>query len=191
MTATFDFSETNLVGATVTNSISNVNFGNTDAPNITPASNPVTAGNNSYEKWIRGHFSGTYSSISNLKFYKSAGAYVTGEDIKAAVNASYATPVATTSAVATVTVPTTLGTALVPTAPGASPSYSGYITTQSQTTVSTPPGNVNTKTFTQQNKGEVKFNYIGETLKKYLRQYRGNLLMQRVRRDYTLNLQLV
>lgn len=150
MTATFDFSESNGVAQTVTNSISSVNFGNVDTPNIVPASNPITAGNNSYEKWIRGHFTGTYSSISNLKFYKSAGAYVTGEDIKAAVNAAYSTPVDTTSAVATTTVPTTLGSALVPTSPGASPSFSGYITMQLQTTVSTPPGNVNQKTFTLQ-----------------------------------------
>ena len=150
LTATFDFAESNGAGATVTNSISNLNFGNTDAPNIVPASNPVTAGNNSYEKWFRGHFSGTYSSISNLKFYKSAGAYVTGESIVAEVNASYATPVATTSIVATSAVPTSLGTALAPTAPGASPDYSGYIIMQLQTTVSTPPGNVNTKTFTLQ-----------------------------------------
>lgn len=150
MTATFDFAESNGAGETVTPSISNVNFGNTDASNITPASNPVTAGSNSYEKWVRGHFTGTYSSVSNLKFYKSAGAYVTGESIVAAVNSAYATPVATTSIVAVSTVPTTLGTAIVPTAPGASPSYSGYITMQLQTTVSTPPGNVNTKTFTLQ-----------------------------------------
>lgn len=150
MTATFEFSETNGAGATVTDGITNVNFGNADSPNLVPASNPVTAGNNSYEKWIRGHFTGTYNSISNLKFYKSAGAYVTGEDIKCAVNAAYATPTTSTSIVATVTIPTTLGTALVPTAPGASPSYSGYMTLQLQTTVSTPPGNVNQKTFTLQ-----------------------------------------
>lgn len=134
----------------MTDAISNINFGNVDSFNVVPASNPITAGNNSYEKYIRGHFSGTYTSVSNLKFYKSAGAYVTGEDIKAAVNASYVQPVATASVVATVTIPTTLGTALVPTAPGASPSYSGYITMQLQTTVSTPPGNVNQKTFTLQ-----------------------------------------
>lgn len=146
--ATFEFSESNGAGETVTDGISNANFGNTDAPNIVPASNPVTAGNNSYEKWIRGHFTGTYGTISNLKFYKSAGAYVTGEDIKAAVNAAYATPVATTSVVATVTIPTSLGSALAPTAPGASPAYSGYIIMQFQTTVSTPPGNVNQKTLT-------------------------------------------
>lgn len=150
MAATFQWAESNGAGQTVTDGISNLNYGNVDAVNITPASNPITAGNNSFEKWNRGKFSGTYNSVTNLKFYKSAGAYVTGEDIKAAVNAAYATPTASTSSVATVTVPTTLGTALVPTAPGASPSYSGYITSQLQTTVSTPPGNVNQKTFTLQ-----------------------------------------
>lgn len=148
MTATFGFSESNGAGETVTDAISNVNFGNTDAPNIVPASNPITAGNNGFEKWVRGKFSGTYTSISNLKFYKSAGAYVTGEDIKAFVNHAYATPTASTSSIAVTTIPITLGSALVPTSPGASPSYSGYITLQEQTTGSTPPGNVNQKTFT-------------------------------------------
>ena len=78
----------------------------------------------------------------------SAGSYVTGEAIKAAVNASYATPVSTTSSVATVAVPTSEGSALNPTAPSTNPDYSGYITMQLQTTVSTPPGAVNQKTFT-------------------------------------------
>ena len=56
----------------------------------------------------------------------------------------------TASAVATVDVPTTLGTALVPTAPGASPSYSGYITMQLQTTAAAPPGAIATQTMTLQ-----------------------------------------
>ena len=148
MAATFGFSETNTVSATVTDAISNVNFGNIDSPNITPASNPIAAGQNSYEKWIRGKFSGTFTSIANLRFWKSAGTYVTGEAIKAAVNATYATPVSTTSVVATADVPTAEGSALVPTAPASNPDYSGYITMQLQTTVATPPGAVNQKTFT-------------------------------------------
>ena len=150
MTASFQFSESNTSSQTVTDGISNVNFGSVDAPNITPASYPITAGTNSYEKWIRGHFYGSYSSVSNLKFYMSAGTYVTGETIMAAANTAFATPVNTTSVVATSPVPTSLGSALTPTAPGASPSYSGYIIMQLQTTGSTPPGNVNTKTFTLQ-----------------------------------------
>ena len=148
MAATFEWSESNGAGETVTNSISNINYGSVDSPNITPASNPIAAGDNSFEKWNRGRFSGTYTSITNLRFWKSAGAFVTGEDIKAAVNATYATPTASTSIVATVTIPTTEGTALAPSNPGASPDFSGYITTQMNTTISTPPGSVNTKTFT-------------------------------------------
>ena len=150
MSANFQWSESNGATPTVTDGVTSLNFGNADSPNIVPASNPITAGTNSYEKWVRGHFYGTYNSVANLKFYMSAGSYVTGEQIVAAVNAAFATPIASTSVVATAAVPTVLGSALVPTAPGASPSYSGYITLQLQTTGSTPPGNVNTKTFTLQ-----------------------------------------
>ena len=148
MSATFGWSETNTVSVTVTDSLSNVNFGNADSPNLTPASNPIAAGQNSFEKWLRGKFSGSFTSVANLRFWMSVGSYVTGESIKAAVNASYATPVSTTSAVATVAVPTSEGSALVPNAPSTNPDYSGYITLQLQTTVATPPGAVNQKTFT-------------------------------------------
>ena len=148
MAATFGFSETNTVSVTVTDAISNVNFGNVDSPNLTPASNPIAAGQNSFEKWVRGKFSGTFTSIANLRFWKSAGSLVTGEAIKAAVNASFATPVSTTLSVATVDVPIVEGSALAPTAPATNPDYSGYITMQLQTTVATPPGAVNQKTFT-------------------------------------------
>ena len=148
MSATFAWSESNGAGPTVTDGISNVNFGSNDSANLVPATYPIAAGANSFEKWVRGKFSGSYTSVANLRFWKSAGSYVTGEDIKAAVNASFAQPVSTTSAVATVTVPTVEGSALAPTAPGAAPDYSGYVTMQLQTTVSTPPGAVNQKTFT-------------------------------------------
>lgn len=148
MAATFEFSESNGAGQVVTTPISNANFGSVDAPNIVPATDPITAGNNSFEKWVRGRFSGTFTTIANLRFFKSAGAFVTGEVLKAAANAAFATPVDTTSVVATVDVPTTEGGALLPVAPAGNPDFSGYITMQLQTTVSTPPGPVNQKTFT-------------------------------------------
>ena len=148
MSATFGFSESNTAIETVTDSLSNVNFGNADSPNLTPASNPIAAGQNSFEKWVRGKFSGSFTSIANLRFWMSVGSYVTGETIKAAVNATFATPVSTTSIVATVNVPTVEGSALAPNAPATNPDYSGYITLQLQTTVATPPGAVNQKTFT-------------------------------------------
>jgi hypothetical protein len=148
MSASFQWSESNGAGQVVTDGISNVNFGNVDAPNIVPVTNPIAAGTNSFEKWIRGKFYGTFNSIANLRFWKSAGAYVTGEDIKAVEDATYATPVSTTSIVALLTVPVAEVSALIPTAPVSNPDYSGYITMQLQTTVSTPPGSVNQKTFT-------------------------------------------
>ena len=147
MAATFQWSESNGAGQTVTNGILNVNYGNLDSPNLASPNNRVVAGNNGYEKWNRGRFSGTYTTIDNLKFWKSAGSLGTGVSIKAAVNAAYATPTTSTSVVATVNVPTTEGTALVPTSPGASPDFSGYITHQLQTTISASPGSIGTQTF--------------------------------------------
>lgn len=148
MAATFEWSESNGAGETVTNGISNVNFGKTDSPNLTPSATPIPAGENSFEKWIRGRFSGTFTSVANLRFWKSAGSLVTGEAIKAEADASYATPTDSTSSVATSDVPTSEGSALTPAAPASNPDFSGYVTMQLQTTGSTPPGAVNTKTFT-------------------------------------------
>src|SRR3990172_2090347 len=147
MAATFAWTESNGAGQTMTNPISNVNFGNTDSPNLAAPNNRVVAGQNSFEKWVRGHFSGTYTSISNLKFFKSAGTLPAEVSIKAAVNATYATPTSSTSVVATSNVPTTLGTALAPNSPGASPAFSGYITMQLQALVSADPGALATQTF--------------------------------------------
>ena len=148
MAATFQWSESNGAGETVTNGISNVNFGNLDSPNLASPNNRVIAGNNSVEKWNRGRFSGTYTTIDNLRFYKSAGTLPANVFIKAAVNAAYTAPTDGTSTVALNNVPTTEGTALVPTSPGASPSFSGYIIMQLQTTGAASPGAIATQTFT-------------------------------------------
>ena len=66
MPATFAFSESNGAGQTVTDGILNVNFGNLDSPNLASPNNRVVAGNNAFEKWNRGKFSGTYTTIDNL-----------------------------------------------------------------------------------------------------------------------------
>ncbi|KKM93003.1 hypothetical protein LCGC14_1212840 [marine sediment metagenome] len=148
MAATFQHSESNGAGEVVTNGIANTNFGNNDGPNLSTPNNQVIAGNNSFEKWYRGRFSGTFTTISNLRFFKSAGSLPANVDIKAAADATYATPVDTTSIVATVDVPTTEGGALAPAAPSGNPDFSGYITLQLQTTVAATPGAVPTQTFT-------------------------------------------
>ena len=155
MSATFGFSESNGVTPTVTDAISNLNFGSNDSCNLTPATYPVVAGNNSFHKAIRAKFASIGTSISNMLFWKSAGTYVTGESIVAKNQASYVQPVDTALGGASA-VPTTSGTAL--TIHGAngtdlaltSNGYTEYILLQLQTTGSTPSGAVNQKTFTFQ-----------------------------------------
>jgi len=148
MAATYAWNEYNGAGETETAGISNVNFGSVDSPNLSSPNNRVVAGQNSFEKWIKGDFSGSYTQIDNLKFWKSGGSLPAGVTIKAAVNASYATPTDSASVVATADVPEAEGSALVPTSPGASPSNSGYITMQLQATGGATPGSIGTQTFT-------------------------------------------
>lgn len=149
MAATFEWSESNGAGETVTNGISNVNFGNTDSTNLSSPNNQVIAGQNSYEKWVRGRFSGTFTTISNLRFWLSGGAPLPANiDVKAAVNQAYATPTDSTSIVATTDVPEVEGSAINPNAPSGNPDFSGYITMQLQSTVAASPGAIPTMTFT-------------------------------------------
>lgn len=159
MVATFAWVEANGVGEDESTP-TNINFGSTDATDLVALTYPITAGNNSYEKYIKVKFTDTFSVIDNIQFWKSAGAYVTGEGIDwdgEIVLASYAQPVATTSSVATTVMPTAdPGTANVSIAGSLSGTItvagntSDYIVMQLQTTGSTPAGAVNTKTFTLQ-----------------------------------------
>lgn len=154
MAATFGFSESNGVGESVTDALSNINFGSTDAPNLNTTTYPITYNTNSYSKYIRAKFTGTWTVISNMKFWKSAGAMGTGETIKASANATYATPA--TSSTGDSDIPTSVGASLsvnsfedqstiVYGASGVS-GYSDYIRLQMQTTTGTPSGAVAQKT---------------------------------------------
>jgi len=78
----------NSAGVTATN----INFGNTDAANLIPASYPIAAGSNSYFKQLEVNFSGSYTKINNMKLYKSAGAYVTGESMQFSGNVVASVP---------------------------------------------------------------------------------------------------
>ena len=100
--------------------------------------------------------------IDNIQIWKSAGNYVTGEGIDANlktssyVQASYTSPTATTSTVATTVMPTAdpaaanLGIAGSLSGNLSAAGYSDYWVSQLQTTGSTPAGDVNQKTFTIQ-----------------------------------------
>jgi len=158
MAATHQWSESNGVGEVVTDGISNINFGSVDDNDIVTIDYPITIGQNSFSKYIRCKFTGIFTEISNMKFWKSAGAYILGESIKAGANVAYATPNQTGTVDSDV--PTTEGTALSVNSAEGNPTieygvsgvsgYTGYIRLQLRTTGSTPAGAVNQKTFTFQ-----------------------------------------
>ena len=118
---------------------------------------PITAGNNSYEVYLRGGFSmGSFNQVNNLQFWQSAGSdtgvgiYWNGQ------TTAYATPVTTASSKATAVAPTSdPGTANVSiggslagalTAAG----YSDYIVLQMKTLTTAAAGDTSTYTFTFQ-----------------------------------------
>ena len=130
-----------------------------DATAANYSSNPITAGNNSYEVWLRMHFTGTFNKIDNLQFWMSTDfSPNTGLTVKWNGNnsGSYATPVTSSSSVATTTIPTSdPGTANVSIATSLSGNlsaagYSDYIVLQLQTTVSAAAGDTSLATFTCQ-----------------------------------------
>lgn len=161
MVATVEICESNGAGETVTHNISNINFGSTDAPNIVVATYPINCGSNSYEKYIRVHWtSGAANKIDNIQIWKSAGNYVTGEDEQTNLKTSsysqvsYATPTTTTYTNVTMPTadPTTANLGIAASLSGAltAVGYSDYWKIQMATTGSSPAGDVNQKTFTIQ-----------------------------------------
>lgn len=157
MVSTFEFHEANGTAPGSLGSISNLNMGNADAKELTPADNPITAGNNSYEKWFVGSWSGTFTKIDNVQFWQSAGSFGTGESIDwSGSETLYVQPTTSESTIATTSVPTSdPGTANVSLGSSLSGSLettgrSDYVVLQYQTTASASPGPTNQKTFTIQ-----------------------------------------
>jgi hypothetical protein len=162
MAATVEIDEANGAGETLSHNVANWNFGANDEKEVVPATYPIVAGQNSYTKYWKLHVTamGGSNKIDNLQVWKSAGAYVTGEGIQCSLRtSSYAAPTYATPTQSTYT------DQAMPTADPAAANYgiggslsgsltgagsSDYLKAQLQTTGSTPPGNVNQKTFTIQ-----------------------------------------
>ncbi|MGW8177230.1 MAG: hypothetical protein ACWGQW_00315 [bacterium] len=98
---------------------------------------PITAGNNSYSVGIRGHFTGTFNTISNIKVWatKTLTGYGTGADITGSVQASGWTPDASDTGDSSM--PTSEGAGLAPTY---SSNYSQWIRLQLETAGDATPG---------------------------------------------------
>lgn len=114
MAATVEIDESNGAGETVTHNITNTNMGSTDAVNLDPVANPVTPGNNTYEKFQKIHVTamGGSSKIDNLQIWRTgslggAATHVTNARTSSYGGAlAYATPDTTEAASSTQTMPT-------------------------------------------------------------------------------------
>ena len=83
-------------GATRTFGVSNVNWKNADDTTTTYSSSPITAGNNSYNKYQFGVFSGSFNQISNVVINHTGGSFGAGLKLAFTGSSGYATPVTTT-----------------------------------------------------------------------------------------------
>jgi len=112
--ATVEIDERNGAPAgTLTHNITNTNMGSTEAVNLNPVTNPVIAGDNTYEKWQKIDVTamGGSSEIDNLQVWRTgalggSAVHVTNARTSSYGGAeTYATPIVTDSTLATQTMP--------------------------------------------------------------------------------------
>jgi hypothetical protein len=159
-------------GTTRTASVTDVNWKNSGTQATAYTAAPITAGNNSFEKWQFGHFSGSFNQILNGLFAHTAGTLGTGLTLKGPPACTgdgdrllYTTPSATTNTNLTTNMTTAIsigsgvGVCFGATGPEATgkatsmstnPCYTNYLTTQLQTTGSAAAGDTATVTLTLQ-----------------------------------------
>lgn len=179
LTATFDWQlDTGTAtgspakGTTRNTGITNNNWKNIDDAGSAYSSYPITAGNNSYERFLFGKFTGTFNQILNGKFAHTATAFGTGLTLKGFTsmtadgdNETYVTPSTSANAALSVdmTSVTAIGSGQVvwfgatgPEATGkassttSNPGYTNWLVTQLQTTGSADPGDTANVTLTLQ-----------------------------------------
>lgn len=171
MAATFEFQEDNGAatgspprGTTSTGTRTEANWKNVDDSTTAYSASPVSAGNNSYEKFQYGRFTGSFNLISNGLWAHTAGAFGSGITIKGTVTSTYTTPGTTANAALTtdMTAATSIGSGLAvlfsttgpyaasPTSTLAAAGYSQYLVHQMQTTSAAAAGDTATGTWTLQ-----------------------------------------
>ena len=158
MAATVQIAESNGAGETITHNIGDTDMGSVDSANLDPVANPVTPGNNTYEKWQRVEVTamGGSSAIDNLQIWRTSalgGSAVHKTNARTATYGgaeTYAQPIATDSSVATQTMPTAdpaaanLGIAGSLTGQITSTGYSDYLIHQVQTDAGDTTGSTST-----------------------------------------------
>ncbi len=114
MAATVEICESNGAGETITHNITDSDMGNADSATVDPVANPITPGNNTYEKYQRFHVTamGGSSKIDNLQVWRTgalggAATHLTNARTSSYGGAiTYATPNTTEDAASTQTMPT-------------------------------------------------------------------------------------
>lgn len=159
-------------GTTTSTSVSDVNWKNSDTEATAYSSAPITAGNNSYDNWMFGHFSGSYNQILNGLFAHTATAFGTGLTLKGTPACTgdgdrllYTTPSTTANSSLTTDMTSAIsigsgvavffsGTGPYNTGKASSttsnPAYTNYLTTQLQTSGSAAAGDTAQVTLTLQ-----------------------------------------
>lgn len=157
-------------GTTRSTAVTDTNWKNTDTFATAYSAAPITAGNNSFEIWNFGKFTGTFNTILSGLFAHTATAFGTGLTLKGTPACTgdgdrllYTTPSTTANANLTtnMTTPIAIGSgvsvcfgATGPEATGkaasmtTNPCYTNYLTTQLQTTGSAVAGDTATVTLT-------------------------------------------
>jgi len=164
MAITAYIDESNGAGETVQQNVTNLNMGSNDSYQLVPATYPITAGNNAFEKWVKMRFTGTANQVDNLKVWISAGTLDAQADLKTNARESayggaetYTTPTASTSTAADQDMPTSeptganlgIGGALAGNL-SSFPNSSDYLVMQYQSTGSHPAGDITQLTLTFQ-----------------------------------------
>lgn len=179
MSAFFNFAEDNGTaigsparGTTRTTGVANVNWKSVDDVNTVYTSAPITAGQNSYEKFQFGVLTGSFNEIKSGIWQHTAGSLGDGMTLKGDVSTTYTTPSQTTNAALTsdMTTPGAIGTGYAvlfgtvgPNATGKAVAsvgetispwgnvvYTEYLISQLQTTTDAAPGDTSSLTFTFQ-----------------------------------------
>ena len=165
MAVTFEYDEDNGAGPTITHGRTETDWKNVDDSTTAFGTSPITAGNNSFEKWQYAHFTGAYNQLEAGLFAHTVGAFDSGIILKGqpamtadADREAYTTPSTTTNANLTfvdtpviaitagravwfgITTPAAAGKAATTTA--ALPIFTNYLVTQIQTTGAAPAGDL-------------------------------------------------
>jgi len=158
--ATFNWAIRNGAGGTNTDLGSSGNlqdFKSVDSSGISDyAANPITAGNNSFECWLRGHFSGTFNRIDDVRVWQSTNfSPSTGLQIFwSGTQVIFLQPSQATSSIATSSIPTAdPGSANVSIGGSLSGSlttsgFTDHVVLQLRTTTAAPAGDTSLTTIT-------------------------------------------